>query len=466
MENFNGENMSIVIDKEILNKYDVAGPRYTSYPTAPQWDTAVNASVYEQKLALFGLSHKTLSLYIHIPFCEQLCYFCACNKVIRPQDPRVGDEYLSHLFVEIEKVASAIKTKKTIKQLHWGGGTPSYLSIEQSKRLMDKIKRHFDVDPQGEIAIEIDPRTVKDDKITALRQMGFNRVSLGVQDFDPKVQDDINRIQPFEVVEHLYRVCRQLEFKSVNFDLIYGLPYQTRITFSDTVRRVIDLKPDRIALYSFAYVPWLSKPQNKFNLEAIALHDEKLDIFIQSRQHLLDAGYEAIAMDHFALKTDDMAIAFRNGDLHRNFMGYTLKPADEFIGLGVSAIGFIEGTFVQNVKTLPEYYECLGQGNLPVHRGKELSQDDLIRQWVIHQLMCRFTISKNEFKKRFDLSFDEYFYQEKEHVQKCVQDGLIRVDADVIKATALGAMFIRNVCMGFDWYLRQEGSHKRFSKTV
>jgi len=456
----------LYMDKSTLKKYDVAGPRYTSYPTAPQWSDLVRADAYALALKSFGQNDKTLSLYIHIPFCEQLCYFCACNKVIRAREDKVGDEFLEHLFKEIDMVASLIGRRKLIRQLHWGGGTPTYLSETQMEKLFSKILSVFDIDYKEEIAIEIDPRTVTHNKLKVLRKLGFNRISMGVQDFDEKVQDDINRIQPFDQVSQVHQWCRDFQFESVNYDLIYGLPYQTRETFKKTVDLVVGLKPDRIALYSFAYVPWLSKPQNKFNLEAIALHDEKLDIFIQSRENLLAHGYQAIAMDHFALTTDAMAKAFNEGNLHRNFMGYTLKPADEYIGVGPSAIGFIENTYVQNVKVLPEYYEIIDNNALPIERGKQLSPDDRMRQWVINSLMCRFQLEKKEFFNKFAYEFEDYFLEEADHIRECIEDGLITDNSQHIKVTDLGKIFIRNVCMGFDYYLRQKDGHKRFSRTV
>jgi oxygen-independent coproporphyrinogen III oxidase len=455
-----------LIDRATLQKYDVAGPRYTSYPTAPQWTKDVTAQTYSSVLSSFGKNDKTLSLYIHIPFCEQLCYFCACNKVIRAKEQKVGDEFLDHLFKEMDLTARAIGSRKLIRQLHWGGGTPTFLSEDQSQKLFGRIRELFDIDLDEEIAIEIDPRTVTQNKLKVLRELGFNRISMGVQDFDEKVQDDINRIQPYEQVAQVHQWCRDLRFTSVNYDLIYGLPYQTRETFKKTVDLVIGLKPDRIALYSFAYVPWLSKPQNKFNLDAIALHDEKLDIFIQSRENLLDHGYQAIAMDHFALKSDDMAKAFNEGVLYRNFMGYTLKPADEYIGLGPSAIGFLEKTYVQNTKVLPDYYELLAQGRLPTERGKVLTEDDQVRQWVINSLMCQFQVDKQRFFDTFRFEFEDYFNQEHEHLHDCIEDGLVREDSRAIHATELGKIFIRNVCMGFDHYLRQKDAHRRFSRTI
>ena len=458
--------MNNLIDKETIIKYDVAGPRYTSYPTAPQWSHLVSAHTYQEKLKIFGQNDKTLSLYVHIPFCEQLCYFCACNKVIRANDEKVGDEFLDHLIHELEGIARLIGKRKKIKQLHWGGGTPTFLSERQIQRFFTKITDLFELDLNEEIAIEIDPRTVTKSKLTILALLGFNRVSMGVQDFDAKVQDDINRVQPFEQVAEVNQWCRDLRFLSVNFDLIYGLPYQTKETFANTVMKVVGLRPDRIALYSFAYVPWISKPQNKFNLDAIPLHDEKLDIFINSRDALLNAGYKAIAMDHFALASDDMAKAFDRGTLHRNFMGYTLKPADEYIGVGPSAIGFLENTYFQNLKVLPDYYLEVNHGNFPIERGQELSADDIIRKWVINHLMCAFVLDKQDFKAVFNIDFDAYFTFEKDHLIHCIDDGLLTQQTDLFKVTDLGKIFIRNIAMGFDWYLRQKDSHKRFSRTI
>jgi len=454
------------ITKGILSKYDTPGPRYTSYPTAPEWSVEITPQIYHSKLKEFGQSPKTLSLYVHIPFCRSLCTFCGCTVAIRKQDEKYGDEYLEFLFKEMELVCDSIGTKKRIRQLHWGGGTPTFLSEDQMERLFKKIAESFEIDFTGEISIEVDPRTIDKSKLQKLRQLKFNRVSMGVQDFDPQVQEAVNRIQPFELVDDCVRWCRELKFHSVNFDLIYGLPHQTKTSFRQTIEKVIELHPDRIALYSFAYVPWLKKHQNKLSLESLPCKDEKLEIFLQSREQLLENGYQAIAMDHFALTADEMSKAFNAGTLYRNFMGYTVKPADEYIGVGVSAIGFLENTYVQNHKTLPQYYEHLRRGELPVERGKILLHDDQIRQWAIHHLMCRFEIDKQEFQERFQLEFDQYFGEEQEHLSRCVEDGLISLSSEKIKATELGKIFIRNVCMGFDWYLRRPSAQRRFSRTV
>lgn len=458
--------MSLLIDKATILKYDVQGPRYTSYPTAPEWTSQVDAKTYVHKLSQLGKSAKNVSLYIHIPFCEQLCYFCACMKVIRSKEERYSAQYLTYLFKEIEWVASAIGPKRTIKQLHWGGGTPTYLSSGQIEELFRKVTQYFNVDPKGEIAIEVDPRTVTHEKLAVLKRLGFNRISMGVQDFHPQVMKAVNRIQSFEMVRDVTSQCRKLGFGSVNFDLIYGLPFQTKTSFDETIDRVTELKPDRIALYSFAYVPWLQKHQGKLQKNVFPDNDAKLEIFLSARQKFLNSGYQSIAMDHFALKNDEMAKAFNDRKLYRNFMGYTVKPADEYIGLGVSAIGFLENTFIQNHKTIPSYYKAIDVGHLPVERGKELTSDDTIRRWVILQLMCHFRLDKNEFKRSFGEDFDDYFSYERNHLDRCQEDGLLKEMPHVIEVTELGQLFIRNVCMGFDFYLRQAKGHKRFSRTV
>lgn len=455
-----------MINKSTISKFDIAGPRYTSYPTAPTWTTDVTAGLYKERLQNYGRSSKTLSLYVHIPFCQSMCSFCACSVVIRQPDEKYADEYLQHLFKEIDWVAQSIGKRAKVKQLHLGGGTPNFLSTPQIEKLIAKLDEQFDIDRGGEVAIEIDPRTVSVDQIHLLKKLGFNRVSLGVQDFDEGVQQSVNRIQPFHQVKELVQLCRDLKFHSINFDLIYGLPKQTKQSFRETMKGVLELKPDRIALYSFAYVPWLKKHQTKIEKDQMPTSDQKLDLFLLAREEFLKNGYQSVAMDHFALTSDEMARAFNQNRLYRNFMGYTVKPADEYIGLGVSAIGFIEHTFVQNKKTLPEYYESIVKNELPIERGKILNEDDQIRQWVIASLMCHFEIDKMKFLEKFTVDFDQYFVDELEHVFTCVTDGLVTFNQDFIRVTDLGKLFIRNVCMGFDYYLKQENAHKKFSQTV
>ncbi len=456
----------LTITPETLKKYDVAGPRYTSYPTAPVWSSDVNETIYRQKLKIFSQSDKTLSLYVHIPFCETMCNFCACSVIIRRQDEKYSQEYLDYLFREIDLVAEAIGTKKTVRQFHWGGGTPNYLSEKQIESLFNKIKEKFHLDSEAEIAIEIDPRTIDKSKLQTLRELGFNRISMGIQDFNPDVQKAVNRIQPFEQVKDCYDFCRKLQFDSINFDLIYGLPQQTPKTFGETITKVIALKPDRIALYSFAYLPSLKKHQTKIDPKNLPSHETKLNLFLNSREQFLNSGYQAIAMDHFALQNDELAKAFNKGKLYRNFMGYTVKPADEFLGLGITSIGFLENLFIQNHKVLSEYYKSLKNGHLPIERGKLLSRDDQIRQWTINALMCQFEINKNLFSEKFGVDFDRYFTEEETHIQNCVKDHLITITPKNIQVTDLGKIFVRNICMGFDYYLNQKSTQTKFSQTI
>jgi len=457
---------TVNLKSEIINKFDVSGPRYTSYPTAPEWSVEVKENTYQDKLTEFSHSNRTVSLYVHIPFCQSMCTFCACNVIIRRHDKKYGDEYLNYLFREMDLVSRWLGTKKKVCQLHFGGGTPNFLNEQQLERLFQKIQEYFDIDFTGEVAIEVDPRTISQTKVRFLRQMGFNRISMGIQDFDLEVQKAVNRIQPFEIVKDLNGWCRDLKFKSVNFDLIYGLPYQTPERFATTIEKVIDLRPDRIALYSFAYVPWLKKHQSKIDPQSLLTNERKLEIFIQARQKFLEAGYEAIAMDHFAVGEDELALAFKEGKLYRNFMGYTVKPADEYIGFGLTSIGFLENTYFQNYRTLPKYYGVLDRNEIPIERGKILTQDDKMRQWVINSLMCQFQVDKNEFQMRFHYNFDKYFQEEQSHLHHCCEDDLILLKPDRISVTDLGKFFIRNICMGFDWYLRQKDAHRQFSKTI
>jgi len=459
--------MMLTIDKEQIVKFDIPGPRYTSYPTAPAWSDKVTESKYVKKLKIFGQTNKTLSLYIHIPFCESMCTYCACSVVIRKNDAKYSDEYLDYLCKEIDLVAESIGERKTIKQLHWGGGTPTFLNERQIKRLFAYLETKFNIDYNDEIAIEIDPRTVNYQSLKNLRDLGFNRVSLGVQDFDTDVQESINRVQSYEMVTETFKWCKELKFLSINFDLIYGLPRQTLNSFTDTVAKVIELKPDRIALYSFAYVPWLKKHQNKIDLKTLPSNETKLKIFLNSSDQLIAEGYQSIAMDHFALITDEMAIAFNKGELYRNFMGYTIKPADEYIGLGVTSIGFLENTFIQNHKALGEYYRLLDENKLPIDRGKELNKDDKIRQWTINALMCHLSLNKSKFCELFGISFDDYFNNERIQIEECANSELICINETSIRVTELGKVFIRNICMIFDQYLKQSSAtQKFFSQTV
>ncbi len=457
--------MTVVLTPEIIERFTKPGPRYTSYPTAPEWGKFTNSD-YAVTLQQFGTTDQTLSLYIHIPFCVSMCSYCGCNVVIRKQNQRVGDEYLDYLAKELSLVITTMGRRPVLKQFHIGGGTPNYLAADQLHRLVGLVNQGFDWDVDAEKAIEIDPRVVTDAHLDALVDLGFNRISMGIQDFDPKVQVAVNRVQPYELVEGVMTRLRDRGFHSINFDLIYGLPHQKIDSFSHTLDQVIALSPDRIALYSFAHIPWLKSHQNLIDPGTLPGTEEKLGIFVMARDKLMANGYDAIAMDHFAKASDDMAVAFREGRLYRNFMGYTLKPADEYLGIGVTSIGFLAHTYAQNIKDLKAYFAALDRGELPVERGLRLSPDDQRRQWVITQLMCHFGVDKSQFETRFGEDFDTYFAEEAPHLAQCVTEGLITLSGEKIALTELGTLFVRNVAMGFDWYLRQPKGHKRFSSTV
>jgi oxygen-independent coproporphyrinogen-3 oxidase len=452
------------LTKEIINQFNVHGPRYTSYPTAPEWKEVVSQDDYKNILKTFGSKDKTLSVYVHIPFCQSLCFYCGCNIKINTNHS-VAEPYLKTLYAEIEMTAKTLNSKKKITQFHIGGGTPTFLTPQQLKEMFGVFQKYFEFDLQnGEIAIEVDPRTTTDEHLIMLRSLGFNRISMGLQDFDARVQEAVHRIQSFELVEKLIKRSRELGFLSVNVDLIYGLPHQSIKSFSKTIELVMTLKPDRIALYSYAHLPKLIAHHKLIHEKDLPGADEKLGIFIMATEKLTKDLYLAIAMDHFALKTDEMAKAFQEGNLHRNFMGYTLKPADEYLGFGVSAIGFIENTYIQNIKNIENYAEAVSQGQFPITRGKKLNQDDLIRQWVINRLMCQFNLNKYEFENKFESKFDTYFSVLKSDVNLLQSQNLIIETETTITVTELGKLFVRNVCMVFDAYLKT--GHREFSKTI
>ncbi len=453
------------LSKELIQQYNVQGPRYTSYPTVPNWSEDVTYQDYSLALQNMGKDNQAISLYIHIPYCEKLCTFCGCMVKIRPNKPSVGDHYLDILFKELDLIDQNVQKKKDVFQFHIGGGTPNFLSIDQMQRLWDRLAQSFNIDADGEIAIEIDPRTVSHEQLKHYRKLGFNRISMGIQDFELKVQEAINRIQPFNLVQSIFATCRELDYESINFDLIYGLPFQTQKTFLNTVEQVNQLRPDRIALYSFAHVPWLKKHQKLIDLASLPKPEDKLDIFLKTRQFFLEHDYDAIAMDHFALKSDAMAQAFHQGALYRNFMGYTLRYTQDFIGLGLSSIGFVQNTFVQNHKNLNHYQSALEKGFLATERGKVLHQDDQIRLWIINAFMCQFSLNTQTFEQIFGLSFGDYFQDEQAHIQNCLKEGLLTQNGYIYQATELGKLFIRNICMGFDAYFKPS-KEQRFSQTI
>lgn len=447
----------IHVDPLLLAKWNRPVPRYTSYPTAPQFALQTE-ELFKEKLAAFNASPKSLSIYLHIPFCKTMCLFCACSVVLNRKPERQAT-YFSHLLKEIELVAGNFSAKRHVTQLHLGGGTPTSLTMEEFSQLMEKLQQHFVWGKEGEISIEVDPRTVHADggtKLTLLKQLGFNRVSFGVQDLDPVVQEAIRRRQSEEMTILTYEKARALGFEGINIDLIYGLPYQTVERFTKTIDRIIELKPDRIALYSYAKVPWLKEHQKAIPDETLPSTEEKFRIYVTARARLMQAGYLAIGMDHFSLAKDPMSKAYKTGKLTRNFQGYAVQLAEDMLGLGLTSIGFLENTYFQNIKDLAEYQECVASGKIPVHRGFGLSEDDLIRKWAIQSLMCRFELDKRQFKG----DFENYFSGIQETLKQLEGEGLITQTQEKITPTPLGRLFIRLVASAFDAYLNK-GQYSR-----
>lgn len=455
------------IDPKLLYKLNRPAPRYTSYPTAPEWDS-LSPSIYADRLNRLAEIDSPLSLYVHIPFCQSMCLYCGCSVVLnRKLENEV--RYVDYLIKEIEMIASRLGKRQKVMQLHFGGGTPTKLSIPLFDRLFQKIKTSFAIDQAQEIAIEIDPRTVIEDqgaKLRFLRNVGFNRVSFGVQDTNPKVQEAVKRRQSLEMTRKTYRLARELGFKGVNIDLIYGLPFQTKESFSETVSHILEMRPDRIAFFSYAKVPWLKPHQKAIKDKTLPSAEEKFEIYADARERFVQNGYVAIGMDHFALENDEIATCFRNKTLQRNFQGYSVKLAEEMLSFGVTSIGFVQNVYVQNLKDLPAYYSALDQDVLPVHRGKILSLEDLLRKWVIHTFMCNFELDKDLFHERFHCSFDAHFLDAKKELDQYEANGLLMNTPSKLVATPLGELFIRNLASSFDAYLNPFSKHQKFSQTI
>jgi oxygen-independent coproporphyrinogen-3 oxidase len=457
------------ISPELLRRFDTAGPRYTSYPTADRFVEAFAAPQYEQALAQrrdgpTALS-APLSLYVHIPFCESLCYYCACNKIITKHHDR-AQPYLRYLAREVELHTAVLGTGQAVSQLHLGGGTPTFLSDAELAQLMAMLRRSFAIAPGAECSIEIDPRTVDGARLQALADLGFNRLSFGVQDFDAEVQKAVHRIQPAEQVFALVAQARAVGFESINVDLIYGLPRQTPESFVRTVAQVSQLRPDRIALYAYAHLPERFKPQRRIAPAELPGASNKVSMLRQALQAFQDSGYVYVGMDHFALPSDALAVAKRQGRLHRNFQGYSTQPDCDLIGLGVSAIGRIGSTYSQNAKTMAEYCDRLDQGQLPVVRGLSLSRDDLARRAVIMALMCQGEVVFESIESAWLLDFRSYFASELEQLQQPEEQGLVSVDDTGVQVTADGWFFVRAVAMVFDRYLQADRNRAKFSRIL
>ena len=459
--------MSHAIPDELLRRFDVPGPRYTSYPTADRFVEAFNESDYIQALEQrrVGSMALPLSLYVHIPFCESVCYYCACNKVITRHHSRAA-EYLRYLTREVELQVAHVGKGHSVSQLHLGGGTPTFLSDAELDDLMSMLRRHFTLVPGGEYSVEVDPRTVTDDRLKSLARMGFNRLSFGVQDFDPAVQKAVHRIQPAEQVFELVAAARRIGFESVNVDLIYGLPLQTPESFKRTLAQVNELRPDRIALYGYAHLPSRFKPQRRISAAELPSAGDKLTMLSMSLDALMDAGYVYVGMDHFALPNDALAVAKRQGRLHRNFQGYSTQPDCDLIALGVSAIGRIGATYSQNAKTLEEYRDLLDQGRLPIVRGLALTRDDLLRRAVIMSLMCQGEVQFESIELGHLIDFCSYFARELEVLEGLAAHGLVRLSPSGVQVTEPGWFLVRAIAMVFDKNLQVDRDRARFSKII
>ncbi len=457
----------VAVTPELLRRYDRPGPRYTSYPTAVEFHEGVGASDYAKKLeAADAVRDEPLSLYFHLPFCEERCTFCGCHVVITRKRER-ATEYLGYIEREIDLVSKHLPHRRRVAQYHWGGGTPTYYSPAELRQLHQTVLDRFEILPDAEVAIEIDPRVTTHEHIEVLREFGFNRLSMGVQDFTPEVQAIINRYQSEESSRELFDFCRKQGFGGINVDLIYGLPLQTPETFERTLDSIIDMRPDRVAMYSFAFVPWKAGNQNVMTEDMLPPPELKVQLYLLGLRKFSEAGYELIGMDHFAVPEDELATALRERRLHRNFQGYTIKPATDTVAFGVSGIGDLQGAYIQNLKSHDRYYQAIRDSQLPVLRGVLLSRDDEIRRYVITQIMCNFYLEKRDVEQRFDLDFDRAFASELEALREHEQNGFLELHDDHIQISPMGRVFIRNIAMTFDTYLKKKSDTKKtFSRTI
>jgi oxygen-independent coproporphyrinogen III oxidase len=456
-----------LFDLALIKKYDKAGPRYTSYPTAPMFHTGIDAADYAESLRRVGKTKAPLSLYLHVPFCDTVCYYCGCNKIATKQRQRAVP-YVEYLLKEIDLLAEALGGARPVTQVHWGGGTPTFLNEQQIRAIMDRLHSRFSFvpDAEGEFGIEIDPRECNADTVRVLREVGFNRMSMGVQDFDAKVQKAVNRIQSKEETLAVLTQARQHGFQSINIDLMYGLPFQTVESFDRTLGTIIDFSPDRIALFNYAHLPHMFMPQRRIDEGDLPTPAEKLKILEHSIDRLLAAGYVFIGMDHFAKPDDELAVAQRQGKLYRNFQGYSTHADAELVGLGITSIGYVDGTFFQNIKDLEGYYAALDAGQFPVFRGYRLSYEDHLRRHVIMRLMCDFALDYAPVEKLFDIDFKEHFADAMADLESMAADGLLTLRNDGLLVLPAGRLLIRNIAMVFDEHLRKKTEEVKFSKVI
>ncbi len=454
------------IDFDKFSKYSKPGPRYTSYPTAPEFNENFDENAYIQELENQD-KNRPISLYFHLPFCRSACYFCGCNVVYTSKEDK-KERYIGYLSKELDLLCKHIDTSREVIQLHFGGGTPTFFSASQLKTILNLIKSHFkNFAKDAEISCEIDPRYLNQEQLNVLVENGCNRVSFGVQDFDPKVQEAVHRIQPYEITENTVKMARLSNIKSINMDLIYGLPYQTLETFKKTLDKALMLDTDRLAVFNYAHVPWMKKTMRKIDETTLPQPSVKLEILKYTIDFLTSNGYKMVGMDHFAKPEDELFLAIEKGELHRNFQGYTTKGGADLIGVGLTSIGEGISHYVQNIKEMKAYEKAIDEGKLPVQRGIKLNKDDIIRKSVIMELMANFKLNIKNVEKEFGIVFKDYFKDALEELENFEKDELISIDDNYIKVTNTGSLLIRNISMPFDAYLKKIPESKRkFSKTV
>ncbi len=455
-----------MIDFKKFEKYSKPGPRYTSYPTAPEF---TEDFTQEDLIHFYQTqdSNRNLSLYIHLPFCRSACYFCGCNVIFTSKEDKKV-KYLEYLQKELNILKKYLDTSRIVTQMHFGGGTPTYFSPEQLENVISIIKTTFpNFSEEAEISCEVDPRYFTKEHMNVLKAGGFNRLSFGVQDLNEEVQKTIHRIQPYETTQNVMNIAREAGIKSINIDLIYGLPYQTKKSFHETIEQIIKLNPDRLAVFNYAHVPWLMKTMRKFDESTFAPPTEKLEILKDTIDFFTTNGYKMVGMDHFAKPEDELFKAIEKGELHRNFQGYTTKGGADLIGIGVTSIGNGVDYYAQNFKDLKQYEYSLDEGNLPVFKGYKLSEDDILRQYVIMELMSNFSLNIKRVEDKFNIDFYEYFNDSLNDLTEFIEADLVSINDDKIQVSQTGTMLIRNICMPFDAYLRKVPENKRrFSKTI
>jgi len=455
------------IDLNLLKKYDVPGPRYTSYPPAPNFKESFTHEDFLTEIinSNYGENLSDLSLYFHIPYCDTLCYFCGCNMIVTRNHDRMK-EYIKYLKTEIDLLRQYINPERKVAQLHWGGGTPTSFNPDEINSLISYINQSFEFKENAECGCEIDPRGLTKEHLVALREGGFNRISMGVQDFNEKVQKYVNRIQPEEMTRQVVEWVRELGFQSINLDLMYGLPFQTVETFEITLNKILELSPDRLAVFNYAHVPWMKKHQALIHPEDLPSPQEKLDILKMTIEKLTSHGYVFIGMDHFAKPNDELAIALREKKLYRNFQGYSTNAGCDLYAFGITSISQLKNVYAQNVKTEKEYFQSLDNERLPVLRGYKLNEDDQIRRTVIMKLMCDFELNFGEIENQYGINFKDYFKNSLNSLGEMVDDGLLVLSDDRIKVTEMGRLLIRNIAMKFDGFIERQQDQMKYSRTI